>query len=85
MRGDLSLFHHPSIGRTVSRDRRTKDPFKRCGWNWDALRGGCPHVCHLTVAEHGDKHWCCGAEDGTQDVVEEREEGVVRDFDKMET
>lgn len=53
-----------------------KDPNRICGYDWSEtpelgpMDPGwqCPHVCFLTVADHGDYHECCSAPNGRTEL-----------------
>lgn len=55
---------------------RPKDPNRVCGYDWGGTPNlkpvdsgwKCPHVCRLTVAEHGEYHECCNTSDGKTEV-----------------
>lgn len=50
---------------------KPKDPNRICGWSWydpDNRAYDCAHVCHLTVADHGEYHECCNAPNGREEI-----------------
>lgn len=55
---------------------KAKDPNRICGWSWGGapeltpMDSGwkCAHVCQLTVADHGEYHYCCNTPNGREEI-----------------